>query len=226
MPFRIDFHVHTYYSYDSVNRPRNIIKRASKLGLDAVVVVDHETIKGGQETARLESEDILIIPSVEINTDIGDIVGLWVNREIETREYHAVIEAIHDQGGIATLPHPYHKHNLPEDICEHVDLIEINNARAMASRNKLAHELAESHAIPTCSGSDAHFCWEIGNAYTEFEDTPGSRDELKEIILHGKRIEHINYSNPIGIILGQAIKYWRRPDMLLKRLEKLGGKKA
>ncbi len=225
MSFKIDFHVHTYHSYDSINKPVDIIKKARKRGLDAIVVVDHETIKGGQETARLDSGEILIIPSVEINTDIGDIVGLWVHEEIETREYHEVIEAIHNQGGIATLPHPYHKHNLPDDICEYVDLVEINNARAMADRNKLAHELAERHNMPTCSGSDAHFGWEIGNAYTEFEDTPGSRDELKKILINGKRTNHITYSSPIGIICGQLLKYWRRPDLLLKRLEKLGKKK-
>ncbi len=220
MPFKIDFHVHTYHSYDSLNRPANIIKHAKKRGLDAVVVVDHETIKGGQETAKLESEDILVIPSVEIRTNIGDIVGLWVNQEIESREYHEVIEEIHGQSGLTTLPHPYHLHNLPDDICEHVDLVEINNARAMPGRNKMAAELAAKHNMPTCSGSDGHFTWEIGNAFTEFEDIPGSRDELKEIMFKGRRKNHVKYSNPIGILFGQTLKYWRRPDFLLRSFER------
>ena len=226
MSFKIDFHVHTYHSYDSLNRPETIIKKARKRGLDAVVVLDHESIIGGQETSKCDTGDIIVIPSVEINTDIGDIVGLWVREEIKIREYHEVIDAIKAQGGIAMLPHPYHKHNLPEDICEHVDLVEIRNARAMASRNKMATELAQKHNMPTCSGSDAHFPWEIGNCYTIFENTPSSVDELKKMILEGKRSHHIKYSNPIGIIFGQLLKYWRNPEKVLERLEKIGKKKT
>lgn len=224
--FKIDFHVHTYHSYDSINSPADIIKQAKKRGIDAVVVVDHETIKGGQEASQLDSGDVLIIPSVEINTNLGDIVGLWVHEEIEAREYHEVIKAIKAQGGMTTLPHPFHKHKLPfpDDLFEMIDLIEINNSRAMPCRNRRAAKLAEKYNKPTCSGSDGHFPWEIGKAYAEFEETPSSIDQLKEILKKGKRTNHIKYSNPVGILIGQALKYWRRPDFFLKRLEKFGKK--
>jgi predicted metal-dependent phosphoesterase TrpH len=226
MSFKIDFHIHTYHSYDSLNKPAAIIKRAIKRGLDAIVVLDHESIKGGLETACLDTEELLVIPAVEINTDIGDIVGLWVREEITVREYHQVIVAIKAQGGLAMLPHPYHKHNLPDDICEHVDLVEINNARAMPERNRMASEFAAKHNKPAVSGSDAHFLWEIGNSYTIFEDTPSTREELIETILKGQRMQHIKYSNPIGIIFGQLLKYWRHPEKLVQRIQKLFGMKS
>ena len=142
MSFRIDFHVHTINSNDSINRPRTIIRRANRCGLDAVVVLDHETIKGGQATATLNAGDLIIIPAVEIKTDIGDIVGLFVRREINAREYHAVIEAIKKQAGLVMLPHPYHKHTLPDDLFELIDLVEINNARISADKNRAAVALA------------------------------------------------------------------------------------
>lgn len=226
MAFKIDFHVHTNHSYDSTNRPESILRRARRAGLDALVVLDHETIAGGRETSRLETGGLMVIPAVEVNTDIGDIVGLWVDREIDVREYHEVIEAIRSQGGLVMLPHPYHKHNLPDDICELVDLIEINNARAMPERNRMAAELAEKYNVPAVSGSDAHFGWEIGNAFTIFEDIPGSVDQLKELMLKGKRTHRIKYSNPFGIICGQLLKYWRHPEKLGERLKKIGGGKS
>ena len=46
------------------------------------------------------------------------------------------------------LPHPYHKHNLPDDICDHVELIEINNARAMPERNRFIRGLVSWIGFP------------------------------------------------------------------------------
>lgn len=226
MPFKIDFHIHTNHSYDSTNRPETIIQKAKKLGLDAIVVLDHETIKGGRELSMMETGELLVIPAVEVNTDIGDIVGLWVREEIEIREYREVVESIRSQGGLVMLPHPYHKHRLPDDICEHVDIIEINNSRAMPERNQQAAELARQNNVPAVSGSDAHFPWEIGNAITIFDKTPSSVNELKEIILKGPRSHRIKYSNPLGIMYGQLLKYWRHPEKIRERLRKLGKDKS
>ena len=86
MAYKIDFHVHTNYSYDSTIRPEALIARARRVGLDAVVVLDHDSIEGGRRAAELMSEDVLVIPSVEVNTDIGDIVGLFITDEIRARE--------------------------------------------------------------------------------------------------------------------------------------------
>ena len=226
MSFRVDFHVHTYHSYDSINKPRQIIARARQRGLDAVVVLDHESVKGGLETAKLDTGDILVIPAVEIATDIGDIVGLFMHREIEVREYHEVIKAMKAQGAIVMLPHPYHKHRLPDDIHELVDIVEIFNARAMPERNQLAAEFAEKHSLPAVAGSDAHFPWEIGNCVTEFAETPTSLEKLKEAIVKGRRENRIKYSNPFGIIGSQLLKYWRHPGKLWRRLKKLFGIKS
>jgi predicted metal-dependent phosphoesterase TrpH len=226
MSFKIDFHVHTYHSYDSINRPKQIIERARKRGLDAVVVLDHESVKGGLETSRLDTGDILVIPAVEIATDIGDIVGLFMHKEIAAREYHEVIEAMRAQGAIVMLPHPYHKHKLPDDIYELIDIVEIFNARAMPERNQMAVELAKKYNLPAVAGSDAHFPWEIGNCVTELSETPPSMDKLKIAIVEGERENHIKYSSPLGIMASQMLKYWRHPEKLWQRLKKLFGVKS
>jgi len=230
MSFKIDFHVHTYHSFDSINKPKTIIRKARAKGLDAVVVLDHDSIKGGAETARmganasaLPAEDVLIIPSVEINSDIGDLIGLFVREEIKVRAYRDVIKAVKDQGGLVIMPHPYYRHDFRDDLFGLIDLIEINNARLPRAMNQQAKELAEKYQIPEVSGSDAHFPWEIGNCVTEFENVPASTAELKEMLLKGKRVHHVRLSSINNTIASQLIKYAKRPGSLWQRLRKLAG---
>ncbi|MCD6161201.1 MAG: PHP domain-containing protein [candidate division Zixibacteria bacterium] len=220
MSFTVDFHVHTINSYDSLNRPESIIKKAKREKLDAVVVLDHDTTKGGMQTAAINSADIIIIPAVEVKTDIGDIIGLYVRQEIESREYHRVIEEIRSQKGLVILPHPYHKHELKNDLFDLIDLIEINNARLSKQKNQLAKELAGKHGLPVVSGSDAHFPWEIGKCAAIFDNTPSSKEEFIETILKGERTHKVELSGKINIIASQVIKYLRRPESLLERLSK------
>ena len=218
MSFTVDFHIHTIYSYDSLNRPKTIIKKARQKSLDAVVVLDHNTIKGGVQTAALNEGEVLVIPAVEIKTDIGDIIGLFIRKEIEATEYHTVIDQIHKQGGLVMLPHPYHKHDLKDDIYELLDLIEINNARTTAKNNQLAEELAKQYNVAGVSGSDAHFPWEIGRCVTIFDETPSTREELVNIILKGKRTHRNQLTGKINIVISQLIKYLRKPTSILRRL--------
>lgn len=223
MPFKIDFHVHTYHSFDSINKPQTIIRKAKEKGLDAVVVLDHDSIRGGAETAALPGNDVLIIPSVEINSDIGDLIGLFVREEIKPRTYREVIKAIKDQGGLVIMPHPYYRHDFRDDLFELIDLIEINNARLPENLNRQARELAKKHGIPEVSGSDAHFPWEIGNCVSEFELVPSSTAELKEMLLTGKRVHHVRLSSINNTVASQLVKYAKRPGSLWQRLRKLAG---
>jgi len=218
MSFTVDFHVHTIYSYDSLNRPETIIKKAKQKGLDAVVVLDHDKIKGGVQTAALNEGEILVIPAVEVKTDIGDVIGLFTRKEIEAAEYHAVIEQIKKQGGLVMLPHPYHKHNLRDDIYELLDLIEINNARTTAENNQLAEKLANQHNIAGVSGSDAHFPWEIGRCVTIFDEAPSTREEFINMILNSDRVHKCQLTGKASIVASQLIKYLRKPTSILQRL--------
>ena len=41
----LDPHIHSTYSSDSTASPRDIVKKARSIGLDAIAVADHNTIK-------------------------------------------------------------------------------------------------------------------------------------------------------------------------------------
>lgn len=158
-----DFHIHSKYSYDSLLQPEKIIRIAMKKGLSGVAITDHNTIRGGIETFRLPNFELKVIVGAEIKTQFGDIIGLFLNEEIISRNAFEVIDEIRNQGGIVVLPHPYRKgKDIPHELLNKIDVIEGFNARSEHSANLRAREYAKMKNLPAIAGSDAHISWEIG----------------------------------------------------------------
>jgi len=175
----LDLHIHSHYSTDSLCKPVDIIQIAKAKGLNGVAITDHHTIAGGREAEQLNSDpNFLVIVGCEIYTDIGDIIGLFLTDEIRSRQSRDVISEIHDQGGIAVLPHPYKWHKLNDDAVAACDLIEVYNSRTDLHLNDKAMALARRHAKPAVVGSDAHFCREVGLSRTTI---PG-KDVRRELL--------------------------------------------
>ncbi|HOQ18924.1 MAG TPA: PHP domain-containing protein, partial [Methanothermobacter thermautotrophicus] len=64
---RIDPHIHSVYSGDARGTPREILRRASAVGLDAVAVADHNTMKGSIIALKESSGmDITVVPAMEL----------------------------------------------------------------------------------------------------------------------------------------------------------------
>ncbi len=175
----LDLHIHSKYSFDSVSNPRDIIRVAKGKGLNGIAITDHNTIKGGVEAKKINHDpSFLIIIGSEINTEIGDIIGLFLNEEIKSRDSIQVVEEIHQQGGIAILPHPYNKGcRLNDEIISKIDAIEGFNARSSKENNEKAMKLAERLKKTIVAGSDAHFCSEIGTCKVILNST-NVRDEI------------------------------------------------
>jgi len=161
---KFDLHIHSKYSYDSLLRPDMILKVAKKKGLDGVAVTDHNTIKGGVETSKVnKDDDFIVIVGSEIKTEYGDVIGLFLTAEIRSRVFADVVDEIRNQGGLTVLAHPFRKGIVfPRDLLGHVDLIEGFNARSPKNLNQKALELAKDCRIPVTAGSDAHLGFEIG----------------------------------------------------------------
>jgi len=96
---------------------------------------------------------------------------------------------IHEQGGLDFVPHPLARgtpckiqESKLYEIIDQVDLIEGYNARTpFASDDRRARELAAQHGIPVSAGSDAHFSFEIGRAWTELDDFQTPQEFLRSL---------------------------------------------
>lgn len=190
MPVDMDLHIHSKYSYDSFLTPKTIVKLAKKRGLSVIAVTDHETIKGGLATVRaaLPEPDVLAIPGIEVKTDRGDVIGLFVTEEIQSRGFLSVVEAIRAQDGLVVLPHPYGRNITGiKQKARYVDLIETLNGRTPNFRNTLAQRLAKELKKPVLASSDAHTAFELGRIRTRFNRIPNDQDELRNALLQAKR---------------------------------------
>jgi len=166
----VDLHIHSKYSGDCAMEPATILKVAKKRGLDGIAVTDHLTIKGGIETRKLNNDpDFLVIVASEVETNNKeDLIGLFLEEEIESRKTTEVVTEIKAQGGLVLWAHPFRfgKNLLRRDAIKHLDLIEGFNSKTSASCNALAQQLAREYRKPVVGASDAHQASEIGNGKT------------------------------------------------------------
>lgn len=200
----IDFHTHTYHSYDSLMKPEKIIRIARARGLDGIVTCDHNTIKGGLEVQKVNHDkNFIVIVGAEIATDVGDIIGIFLTKEIESRNFHDVVEEIKQQGGEVILSHPYKDHDLSKIDFSKIDYIEGYNSRLNKQLNQKALDLAEKYNIPVVAGSDSHLYGEIGNSRTVVENSKTMKPIGYEY----------NQSKQFYITLSQYIKAWKKRNV-------------
>jgi len=213
-----DFHIHSKYSHDSLMSPAGIVKTARKAGLTCIAITDHDTIRGSAEAGKVGKKyGISVITAAEIKTDCGDIIGLYLNEEIRDRQWHEVICAIRDQGGIAVLPHPYRDHCDIVSLAREVDFIETWNSRCSPVENARSLELATGTGKKRIIGSDAHSSDEIGLAKSRVD---GRTLELKEVlrsdvcpswgIEKSQIISHIKRGELITLMVRGGGYLWRK----------------
>lgn len=191
MKLLADLHVHSEASIDGVSEITALAAAAKARGLDAIAVSDHNLC-----TPLPERADVLLIPAVEIATDSGHLLGLFLTHPVApsllsgSAPLAACVEEIHRCGGVAVLAHPFAPQKLDEAalLALPVDAIEAVNARAAlhAGRNERAAQLAIKMGLPQTAGSDAHSANEIANAATAFEADACTLGALREALLAGR----------------------------------------
>lgn len=218
----IDFHTHTYHSYDCRMQPLKILEQAKKKGLSAIVINDHDTIKGGLECASVNPyTDLLVIVGAEIKTDIGDVTGIFLKEEIRARKHADVVAEIKKQGGISILNHPFVGHKLNETNLEIFDLIEGYNGRLTKEQNQQGIELAKKLNKPIIAGSDSHTYSEIGNCKTFYNEPvnwmlPAKTEYIRSSVMaplqsqFTKAIKKKDFNLLMSVILGAPRKIIRR----------------
>jgi len=210
---KFDFHIHSSYSLDSLLTPAKIVEISRIKGLDGIAVTDHHTIRGGLESRDLNRSELVVIVGSEIKTEWGDIVCLFLEREITSKKFLEVVDQVRKQDGILILAHPFWKHTLSEELLNHVDLIEVFNSRISPSRNRKGERLAQKRGLPQVAGSDAHLPWEIGRGVTCFDHSTPPAD-LKQMILKEKRCLVKVQSYPFDVMISQGVKILRKKGVL------------
>jgi predicted metal-dependent phosphoesterase TrpH len=189
---KIDFHIHTNFSFDALNSPEEVVLGAISKGINCICIVDHGTTEGASKALSFAyKKPILVIPCIEINSKEGDIIGFNIREKIPNwlPAKDTIIE-INRLGGLAIIAHPFawpknFKGNLEKFIIENKDLffaIEIFNASGQDWANKKASEIVKKFNLPFTAGSDAHEASFIGKAFLETSRDCFSAEEVLEEI--------------------------------------------
>lgn len=198
MIYKVDLHVHSHYSHDGCMRPDEIIQYAKAKGLDAVAICDHDHFFAD------EIGDYPVIRGCEFSTPYGHLLGLFLTAPIEEKDFAAIVGAIHAQGGIAVLAHPFQHKRDVESVAHLVDGVEVWNSRACRKNkaaNDQARDYARRHDLLWFGGSDAHVPEEIGNAVLTVEG-----EDLKSALLENRVTIEAVHSAPLNTAKSQRTK--------------------
>lgn len=184
-----DLHVHSTAS-DGTASPREVLEWASEAtDLSVVAICDHNTNEGGLEAAAIAHEyRVEVVVGQEVESCHGHILGLWTPQIVKPgMSATETVDAIHAQGGIAIVAHPYaprwwHRHGLcrgETSIYDEVpfDGIEVANSTPLllfANVRARAYWHRHKGRLAATGGSDAHMLSVIGTSRTLF---PGKTAE-------------------------------------------------
>ena len=182
-----DPHCHTTSSDGEVT-PAQLVDAAVKAHIDLIAVTDHDTMDAVIETQkRGESVGLAVVAGQEVTTKgpaQTHILGWFVDKPIKRGMSLAdTVDAIHDQGGLAIVPHPFmpiyfgsiQPGRLRRLLEKHrVDGIEMMFTVPIGSRRRrvLDEFFAQNRERlgAAVGGSDCHFgSGDIGRVVTDYE---------------------------------------------------------
>lgn len=211
MCLRFDLHVHSNYS-DGRDGVEVILKAALEKGLDGLAITDHDTLEGSFEAGQLIRErelDLRLIPGVEVSTSEGHLLALGVTKlPPAKRNPQETIDFVHQWGGIAIVPHPYHLFRHGMFKIPNCDAVEVYNSKHIFGiANAWAKRQAQKRGLPMVAGSDSHIANTVGLGVTEICVDDGC-DVLKAIKAGRTRID--GHQTPPTVFVGQMGRWVKR----------------
>ena len=178
---KIDFHNHTIYSHDSVNRLKDFEKAHEEGKIDVVAITDHNTIEGALLLTKSVSFPVIV--GEEISSTEGDIIGLFLKEPIAPHlSATETAQAIREQKGLVYIPHPFDRLKLgmqPKALQNLgdkglVDLVEVYNdafqSLVISWNNGSLPQFIKDNRLIAAAGSDSHIPRDIGRAFVEVSD--------------------------------------------------------
>lgn len=194
---RADLHIHTTVS-DGLHTPHQLLEHVARLGtLDVIAITDHDRLEGSLWAyARRDRYPFDVIPGVEVSSAEGHILALWVMNPIPPDlSMGETVAAIHEQGGVAVLAHPFFRQmgnirRAAKAYCKDraylsragLDGIEgFNAAVLIPGTNRIAGRVGQQIGLAITGGSDAHTLGAVGMGHTRF--TGHTADDLRAAIM-------------------------------------------
>ncbi|WP_435359196.1 PHP domain-containing protein [Haloarchaeobius sp. DFWS5] len=167
--FTLDLHTHTRFfhgrrrlgdRFDPVG-VRLLSLAARRRGLDALALTNHDYY------TSFSGRDPVLLPGIEISTTRGHVLVLGEDPPRETTAGALTpteaVDLAHARDCVAVMAHPFRNGDIRHSTAD-FDAVELNGKHP--ENQPLVQDIARERDIPMVGGSDAHFPFEVGRAYT------------------------------------------------------------
>jgi predicted metal-dependent phosphoesterase TrpH len=196
---KFDLHMHTTrHSPDSQMDPRALVRRAQQLGLNGVVITEHDWLWTDDELEELRSSapDLLVFAGVEVSALEGHFLAYGVKNPLALPRGIGVAELcreVHRQGGAVVAAHPF-RWGQPFDeilyeeqpMLDGVEMMTSNMDEYCRRRTAELVGLPDMRPLAGLGSSDAHQEETLAACYTVFAGTVRDVRDLVEAI-RGRR---------------------------------------
>lgn len=182
-----DLHMHSDCSDGMASVEQILDYIEHETNIDVVAITDHDTLQGSVQARDIAVRKHLsfeLIPGAEITTQEGHLLALFIEQPVRSfQSVERTIAAIHDQGGLAVVPHPmsWLTRSLGESALDrvmahrdpgmHLDGIELYNptVAGRVTQDKTRRLNQSRYQLAETGSSDSHFIGTIGSGYTIFQ---------------------------------------------------------
>jgi predicted metal-dependent phosphoesterase TrpH len=199
-PGKADVHIHSIASDGTASAAEILDYAENYTDLDLIAIADHERIEAAVECQRLAKEGgsrLEVVVAEEVTTRSGHLLGVFLQARLKRNQrLETTVAEIHEQGGLAIVPHPFsaftlgmRKHaimriHLSKDPLVYWDALEGFNPSTAGRYGRAATaRIAAELGLPLVGNSDAHTIDTIGDGHTLFAGR--TADDYRRSILAG-----------------------------------------
>jgi predicted metal-dependent phosphoesterase TrpH len=197
---KFDLHVHTTrHSPDSRMDPLTMTRRACALGLDGVVITEHDWLwtEPELEVLRELHPELVILAGIEVSAREGHFLVYGVSNPFAVHRgigVAALCQEVHRQGGAVVAAHPFRWGQPFTDILRRerpeLDGLELMTSNMDADCRRRAAAVRKEYNLAGLGSSDAHQEDVLGFCYTEFPGTITGMPDLVDAIRGGRAAAH------------------------------------
>jgi predicted metal-dependent phosphoesterase TrpH len=176
---KFDLHMHTTrHSPDSEMDPFALVRRAREIGLDGVVITEHDWLWTEEELEELRAAEpgLVVLAGIEVTCREGHFLTYGVTDPFALPRGIGVARLcreVHRQGGAVVAAHPFRWGQKFDDILRtqrpELDGLELMTSNMDADCRSRAAQIQKAHRLAGLGSSDAHSENVLGVCYTDFD---------------------------------------------------------
>jgi predicted metal-dependent phosphoesterase TrpH len=197
---KFDMHLHTTrHSPDSMMEPPVMLRRAREVGLDGVVITEHDWLWTEEELAELRAlaPGLVVLAGIEVTAREGHFLVYGVRNPFAVPKGIGVADLcreVHRQGGAVVAAHPF-RWGQPFDAILREDRPELDGIEVMSNNmdadcRRRAAEIRRGQPLAGLGNSDAHAAEVLGVCYTEFDAIIRDMRDLVAAIRGRRAVAH------------------------------------